>query len=338
MFRTIVLLLDGAALTERALPLAAHMAQRDGGRLILLRMLPSPAYPAAAQSSGPRAGSEEEQARAEARAGLEGLLQRARRPGMEVEFRLGRGANAPALVRAVHTLRPDLLILCHAKRTGWARWKREQHLPFILRHSSVPVLLLPEQAALPAPGTPMHVLVPLDGTRLAETALAPAASLAAALAAPAPGGVHLVRVIPDWAQRRQAAAYLRVIAHRLRRSRLAQGILPIGWSVLCHLDVAEALCWVAEQGEDAEGLLSLAAARNVPIPFERCALIALTTHGRRGLERWTLGSVTERLIGWGRHPLLILPPPGPAEETAPTAGEITEAELGAWLGISEEEG
>ena len=337
MFQNIVLVLDGSALTERALPLASRIAQGCGGRLILLRLLPLPTCQGEGKRPGPSAGSEDERARATARMDLERLLQRYRLPGREVTLQLGRGTDASALVAAAQALRADVLILCRAARTGLARWKREQDLPFIVRHASVPVLVLPEQASLPAPGTPVRLLVPLDGSRLAETALAPAATLVAALAAPQPGGVHLVRVISDPAQQRRAAAYLRVIANRLRRSSLVQAPSSISWSVVCHLDVAEALTWVAEQGEDAQCVRSWAAVRDIPVPFERCDLLALTTHGRRGLERWTLGSVTERLLHWGQRALLIVPPPGPATEAVPTAGEITEAELHTWLGEPRDE-
>jgi nucleotide-binding universal stress UspA family protein len=38
-------------------------------------------------------------------------------------------------------------------------------------------------------------------------------------------------------------------------------------------------------------------------------LIAMATHGCSGLQRWTLGSVTERVLHTGRIPLLIVPPP-----------------------------
>lgn len=245
MFRTIVLL-DDAPSTERALPMAVHMVQEVGGRLILLRLLP-PRRDTEQSSRLCTASPGGEQQGAEARADLEDLLQRYRQPGMEVALQFGTGTDAPALVEAIRPLQADVLLLCRAKRTGLARWKREQDLPFIIRQASVPVLLLPEQAALPVPGTLLRVLVPLDGSRLAERSLAPAASLVAALAAPMPGGLHLVRVISDRAQRRQAAAYLRVIAHRLRRSILTQSVPLISWAVVNHLDVAEALGWVAKQ-------------------------------------------------------------------------------------------
>jgi hypothetical protein len=62
-------------------------------------------------------------------------------------------------------------------------------------------------------------------------------------------------------------------------------------------DVASTLLTLAEQGkvgEMSEG--------------NPCDLIALSTHGRGGLERWVMGSVTERLLNTTMLPLLIVRP------------------------------
>src|SRR3981081_820745 len=40
----------------------------------------------------------------------------------------------------------------------------------------------------------------------------------------------------------------------------------------------------------------------------RCDLIVMATHGRGGLQRWVMGSVTERVLGATKLPLLIIRP------------------------------
>ena len=50
--------------------------------------------------------------------------------------------------------------------------------------------------------------------------------------------------------------------------------------------------------EDIEGTSSLGS----------CDLIVLATHGRRGLQRWVMDSVTERVLGATKLPLLIVHP------------------------------
>jgi nucleotide-binding universal stress UspA family protein len=50
-------------------------------------------------------------------------------------------------------------------------------------------------------------------------------------------------------------------------------------------------------------------------------LIAMTTHGRGGLERWLLGSVTERIIDGAKLPLLVVRPQQ-RSMPSPSASEV----------------
>ena len=68
--------------------------------------------------------------------------------------------------------------------------------------------------------------------------------------------------------------------------------------VVVNTDVADVLIGVAENGEYMQD-----AAR-----FDGCDVIALATHGRGGIKRWMMGSVTERVLGATRLPLLIVRP------------------------------
>ncbi len=67
--------------------------------------------------------------------------------------------------------------------------------------------------------------------------------------------------------------------------------LALTSSVEVASDVASALLGVAEQAGPGG-----------------CDLIAISTHGRDGLERWVMGSVTERLLNTTRLPMLIVRP------------------------------
>ena len=79
--------------------------------------------------------------------------------------------------------------------------------------------------------------------------------------------------------------------------------LPVTWSLRVDTDIASALLQIAEQGDDTEGAGT----------FGGCDLIAISSHGRSGFQRWTLGSITERLLHATRRPILIVHPPQPAE-------------------------
>jgi len=124
-----------------------------------------------------------------------------------------------------------------------------------------------------------RILVPVDGSLRAERAIPVAARLARASG----GSVILVRVatIP--------------IDYGLYMADLK---LAVTESVAVDVDAANALIRVADNGEDAEGAGV----------FGGCDIIAMATHGRGGLQRWAMGSVTERVLGATQLPLLIVRP------------------------------
>lgn len=141
-----------------------------------------------------------------------------------------------------------------------------------------------------------RIMIPLDGSELAEQALPRAAYLAAAT-----GGVlHLVRVIEPPAavrtqglgapvnvhaesiatQRQEAAAYLERMRERLERDGgTVQTRLLDGYTAAVLID------YVREATID---------------------LVVLTTHGRSGLTRWALGSVADRVVRGGAPAVLLV--------------------------------
>ena len=95
-----------------------------------------------------------------------------------------------------------------------------------------------------------------------------------------------------------AKKYLISIAERLQAGELAKLNLAIEWSIEDSKDVADALIRAAENGELAESSHE----------FTGVDLIALATHGRGGLQRLVMGSVTERVLGATKLPILIVRP------------------------------
>jgi nucleotide-binding universal stress UspA family protein len=242
---------------------------------------------------------------------------------------VSNGQPAPCMLavagsQSLDTPPVDLIIMCSHGYTGVKRWALGSVAQHVARHSPVPVLVLREGGTLPArpypdPTRPLHAFaatVALDGSSLAEAALLPAAHLVAALAAPAPGGLHLTRVVQrpgadsapndrermDSLQRDQAIDeamnYLSQRADNLRAGLAGDLSLVVTWSIAVDTDVADTLIRVAETGRVDGGTWV----------FGGCDLLALATHGRGGLPRWVLGSVTERILGATKLPLLIVRP------------------------------
>ncbi|GAC1358283.1 MAG: hypothetical protein NVSMB38_41280 [Ktedonobacteraceae bacterium] len=100
----------------------------------------------------------------------------------------------------------------------------------------------------------------------------------------------------------RATRYLSTTAEQIREGLVAHPIadlkLPVTWSVVVATDVAEAIIQGAENAEETLGAGV----------FGGCDVIAMATHGRGGLERWAMGSVTERVLHATTLPVLIIRP------------------------------
>lgn len=134
-----------------------------------------------------------------------------------------------------------------------------------------------------------RILVPLDGSALAESAIATAVSMAR----PGPATLVLVRAAeahtfpgadPTEAQVKvvqEAEAYLTGVTERLKK----QGLASVETSI-----------WY---GPAAAAIVDAARAR-------KADLIVMTTHGRGGLGRMIVGSVAESVLRGTTTPILLL--------------------------------
>src|SRR5439155_224419 len=147
----------------------------------------------------------------------------------------------------------------------------------VARFAQVPVLVLREGGSVPeerhAGERPLRVLVPLDGSDYARAALVPAAYLAAALAVPGQGALHLTHIVqpahearvPTRTARATArtaqdtqtalnmareylAATVQQIRDRSRVSGIADLNLELTSSVTTDDDIAQGIIRVAENG------------------------------------------------------------------------------------------
>ncbi|GHO99941.1 universal stress protein UspA [Reticulibacter mediterranei] len=322
MFQRILVPLDGSTHAERALPVALRLVRASGGSLLLLRAVNTatdfwPFVPDKASLVQTAVGSEE----TEARQYLAHVLVTLHEPDLAVETVVQVGPAASTILAEATSLQADLIVMCSRGSTSLVRLLMGSVTREVARHSTVPVLVLREGAPLPAGphpdvGRPMRVLVPLDGSSHAKAALVSAASLAMALAAPAPPALHLTRVVKPlptnheqdevYLERtrmfQRTKEYLQRTAEHLREGwsvpEFAHVAPIITWSVVPDADVAAAILRVAETGEDTEGVS----------PFGGCDVIAMSTHGYSGLSLLTIGSITEHVLNASNLPLLIVRP------------------------------
>lgn len=331
MYHHLLVPLDGSERAERAVPVAARIARTTGARITLIQAASLPLPIGAPYDTVALSAYSMEQAEAEASAYLTRIAGWPLLSGLPVETVVVTGAPALSILDFSHEHGADLIVLCSHGRTGPARWVLGSVAAHVARQAPAPVLVLREQEPTLAPPhpdaeRPLRVLVPLDGSTFAEAALVPAAELALALVGAAgghPGGaagrsehagqaaIHLSLVLPPQDLDREnlpdtlafdgARAYLRRTADCLRET---YPRLSVTWSVASGLDVADALLRVAETGEDTAGAM----------PAGRSDLIALATHGRSGIVRWTLGSIADRVLQGTKLPLLMVRPTAIAKQ------------------------
>lgn len=307
MYRNILVPLDGSTLGEHALPLALGLARRAGASLRLLHVCAPPAfvYPEGAFVFD---AALEQDLKDHQRGYLNDL---ARQLGIvapvPVQVDLLDGPVAATVRATASATGADLVVMTTHGRGMMARFWLGSVADELVRDSSVPLLLV-----RPGEGRPhldqepplKRILLPLDGTPLAEQMLEPAAALGALTGA----AFTLLRVVSPvmplhydvegtpFGQRiqamvaqieklqaevsKEALGYLDGVAEKLR----GRG-LQVETRVIVDHYPAKAIL--------AEGAASAA------------NLIALETHGRRGVKRLFLGSVADKIIRGAAVPVLV---------------------------------
>jgi nucleotide-binding universal stress UspA family protein len=299
IMRHLLVPIDGSGFGESALNVAGAIAARIGSSLELVTVIPPVAHPdipaaMAAESQASRAAG--------ARSHLERQAAELRcRFDISVRTAVLDGTVADAIVEHVRTDPPDLIVMSTHGRSGPARLLLGGVADQLLRELHCPFIMVRPAGALATCEIPAaaRVLVPLDGSQLAETVV----DEMARLLHPDLAALHLLRVVapaeafpvgapmplppmePNLLEARLTAArrYLERTAFRLRAA---------GWRV--EYEVATGWNPAAAVLRSAE--------------TNRCDLIAIATRGLGGVQRMLLGSVADKVIRNAAVPMLVLNP------------------------------
>jgi nucleotide-binding universal stress UspA family protein len=310
MSLTILVPLDGSPLAERALPYALSLARRSDSRISLVRATEAHT-PSGADTLADRAG-----ARLRAEAELTLVAARVRANEIPVDTCVYDAAAPDAILHAAEAEQAGLVVMSTHGRSGVGRWIYGSVAEAVLRHARVPVLLVPSTCERAwAANTPLRVLVPLDGSELAETAV----EHASALVAPGAATLILLQVVepilaftadglsatsPFDAEEALAGArtYLETLAERAA---------ALGWTT----EVDAVLGYAA-------GAIA-AAARDHQVD-----VVAMATHGRGGIARVVLGSVATGVLQRSHTPVLVVPPGAVSRvATAPVSAAAAEPSI-----------
>jgi len=279
MLNKILVPLDGSPLAERALTYATALAGATGANLLLVRA----AFSHTLAGVDPR--ERQLGALQEAEAYLQQIATKVRDQGFACETVARYGHAAECITESARTRHVDLIVMATHGRTGPGRWVLGSVAEAVVAASPIPVLV--QRAWQPLFGKALlsdkpRVIVPLDGSAFAETALETAASLAEDLHAK----LILVSVEEDPAGLHADRPYLPMV-----RTRLAEKYPQL--AIDTDMRVGDAAFGVEQM-----------------VAQHEAALVVMATHGRGGARRAILGSVAGKLVQQCDVPLVLMRPVG----------------------------
>jgi nucleotide-binding universal stress UspA family protein len=307
MYRSLLVPLDGSPFSEHALPLARAIACLSGATLhlvhvhVITALISVDAIPVFDEAL-------DAQDRAREQTYLDNLARRLSHDGaVRVTTAVLDDPVAGALQTYAAAHDVDLVVMTTHGRSAFSRFWLGSVADTLVHCASMPILLLrpqetpPDLAQLPEI---KHILVPLDGSALAERILPPATALGA-LTNAAYTLLHVIALdavadyAMDWpiarseagtlaALRADAQTYLDRVAERLGAQSLAVHTAVIG-------------------GQAAPAILEYARDHGID-------LVALATHGRSGAARILLGSIADKTVRGATTPVLLYRPPKEALE------------------------
>jgi len=286
MFKRVLVPLDGSALSERVLPIATCLTQYFDSHIDLLYVVPT----------DPDTVPEEvaAHAREEAEAYLNGVVEKwsAEKGGDNIEASVQSGHPASVIIEKAESSDDTLILMSTHGYSGVQRLLLGSVAGKVVQAAKTPVLLVPAGAKNPK-GELVEferLIVPLDGSELAETILPYAINLCKTLDMELilarsyhpnfPGStirMHEVsQIVHDSAEN-----YVKEKVEQLKN----EGLKKVSYKVL--------------KGVPADQITDLA----IETPN---SVTALCTHGRHGLSRWMLGSVTNAVIHCSEEPVLVI--------------------------------
>ncbi|MBV8399182.1 MAG: universal stress protein [Acetobacteraceae bacterium] len=300
MFERILVPLDGSALAEKALPIAEALARTAGGRLILVQALH-------VWASTPHEALERElEARPLAEADLRAVARQFELAGLVASTYLALGEPAAVIEKEAEDQDVGLIVMSTRGRGGLARWALGSIAERVLHVSGRPVLLVPAETSANWPAPSPTIVVPLDGSHLAEEALEPAVTLAQAIG----GRLSLAYVVepPPLMAYQLPAMY-----GSLDRESWVRESNAYVAGVAKHLSATF-------PEVEAQSLMGYAAPTIVEHAQARhAAAIVMASHGRTGLARMVVGSVAMGTIQRASMPVLVVRPNSFARGAQPPA-------------------
>ena len=283
--------LDGSATAEVVLPWAIVMAKALRLRLVLLQLVPD---------AWPGGDAPAEAALRPARHYLDGVAASLgdAADGIDIETQAQPVGDdlAAGIIGAAGSLDADVIVLATHGRSGVKRWVLGSVAETVVRTAASPVMVIRANAEAPTPETPAirRILLALDGSPTAESALPQAMRLARACNAT----LDLLQVAP-WAWSAVAGSTEVVMIPEGVEEAVAESAEAYLQGVQARLSTEVRTEHHVRRGDPTSGILDHLVATGADI-------VVMSTHGRTGLTRWVLGSVAQRVLHTSERPVLLI--------------------------------
>jgi len=218
--------------------------------------------------------------------------------GLTVTCTVDKGRAEDAIIESAAKSKDTLIAMATHGRSGMKRWMLGSIAEKVLRGATNPLLLIRAEENAPTEGDAAikSVIVPLDGSDLAESVLPMIIEVAKTLKLE----VVLFRAYNIPANTYAGVEDYYAVNYEQIRSEIkseAQDYLDKKVQELKRKGV-ESVSYILPEGYAADEIIALG--RKTPDN-----LIAMCTHGRSGVKRWVLGSVTEKVVRHSGDPVLV---------------------------------
>ena len=299
MFKKILVPLDGSKLSERALDPALALAQQVGGEVILLSV-PVLKHMFVLDKAGyglllPDDSRKDSQR--ELTEYLQTLAKSQTHPEFTLRTELINGDAASVIVDTAVAENVDLIVMSTHGRSGFQHLMLGSVTERVLHRAPCPVLIVRSSQPI------TRVLIPLDGSALAESALEPGFEIATNLGCQ----TTLFNVIEHFYVNPEVADQLESVEEGLGRQ-LEESLFTKNEASLQIIKqryehmVGQEIHVALAEGPTAQRILEYAKGGHID-------LIVMATHGRTGLRRWLYGSVTEKVLRGAHCHMLVVRPP-----------------------------
>jgi nucleotide-binding universal stress UspA family protein len=272
MLKRILLALDGSENAERALWWVINYASREKAQVVLFRAVDTTTLePEFIPSNLTDAFNY-----------LQRMETEINQAGLPAKVIVRQGKPAETIVKVAMEERCDLILMTTRGGSKVKRWTVGGVTEKVMRLSPIPVLPVQSRTRHAKNDRIRRIIVPVDGSSLAEAAIPWATEFAKLLKA----RMVFLHVYPSGPAGMGAHAEESLDEVRTRLLRLCQLLKKEGVKAT----------FIVRTGDAADRILAFTGMND---------MILTTTHGEGGFKRWIFGSVAEKLIHEARIPVLV---------------------------------